>query len=483
MSVAVVLGVGVLGGVGAVARFLLDGAVARAARASVPVRHARRQPQRRARARRARRRGARAATRYGSPAPACSARTRRSRRGCSSRTGSPRTASSRSRVRRTSSSASSLGLAAACARPHARERRCERRLPQADDLLRRARPRATARSLADALLDLFARHGLQPACCCAASRASALKHHLRTDRLLTLSEDLPLVAVAVDERARDRGALPEVRGCSRDGLVTLERARLRTEALAAPAPGARGDASSPSTSAAGPQRPAPGLRGRRRAACAATASPARPCCSASTAPPRRSASARAFFGRNADVPLMVVAVGDGARDRRRAAPSSRDAARRPLATLERVRVCKRDGALLAEPRLPAPTRRARRLAEAHGLRRRAAPHGGRPLHAQLVRAPARGGRGAARRALRGIWGYHGDHAPHGDRLLAAPPPRAGRDGRRRPPERIARWFRSSTSSPRETGLVTSELVPAFRAVGGGERRGGLRLASPAEPPP
>ena len=39
-----------------------------------------------------------------------------------------------------------------------------------------------------------------------------LKHHLRTDRLLTLSEDLPLVSVAVDTRAGSRISLEEVTG-------------------------------------------------------------------------------------------------------------------------------------------------------------------------------------------------------------------------------------------------------------------------------
>ena len=43
------------------------------------------------------------------------------------------------------------------------------------------------------------------------------KHHLRTDRLLTLSEDLPLVAVAVDTRERDRGRA--ARTCSRSAAT------------------------------------------------------------------------------------------------------------------------------------------------------------------------------------------------------------------------------------------------------------------------
>ena len=54
-----------------------------------------------------------------------------------------------------------------------------------------------------------------------------VKHHLHTDRLLTLSEDLPIVSVAVDARARIEAPLDEVVALSGDGLITLERARMR----------------------------------------------------------------------------------------------------------------------------------------------------------------------------------------------------------------------------------------------------------------
>ncbi len=53
-----------------------------------------------------------------------------------------------------------------------------------------------------------------------------LHQRLRTDRLLTLSEDLPIVSVAVDERARIEAVLGEVGGLGFEGLVTLERARM-----------------------------------------------------------------------------------------------------------------------------------------------------------------------------------------------------------------------------------------------------------------
>ena len=51
---------------------------------------------------------------------------------------------------------------------------------------------------------------------------------MSTGRLLTLSEDLPLVAVAVDTRDRIEAALREVNELRFDGLVTLERARMLT---------------------------------------------------------------------------------------------------------------------------------------------------------------------------------------------------------------------------------------------------------------
>ena len=50
------------------------------------------------------------------------------------------------------------------------------------------------------------------------------KHRLKTQRLLTLSEDLPIVSVAVDTRQRIDQLLPQVTAVMGDGLITLERA-------------------------------------------------------------------------------------------------------------------------------------------------------------------------------------------------------------------------------------------------------------------
>ena len=78
--------------------------------------------------------------------------------------------------------------------------------------------------------------------------------------------------------------------------------------------------------------------------------------------------------------------------------------------------------------------------------------------------------------LRGMWGYHGDHAPHGDRLLQV--------RRHVPvctividrPDRIARSFQIIDEITATHGLVTSEMVPAARAMSEAHMRGGLRLA-------
>jgi len=96
-----------------------------------------------------------------------------------------------------------------------------------------------------------------------------------------------------------------------------------------------------------------------------------------------------------------------------------------------------------------------------------AEHAGHPLYVQLARRLLQAGAAGAT-ALRGIWGYHGDH------LLAL--------RRRVPvltvvvdtPTRIRRWFQIVDELTDQTGLVTCEMVPAFRA---GDRRGGLRLSS------
>jgi PII-like signaling protein len=96
----------------------------------------------------------------------------------------------------------------------------------------------------------------------------------------------------------------------------------------------------------------------------------------------------------------------------------------------------------------------------------AALHDGQPVHRAIVRRLRAAGISGAT-TQRGIWGFHGDHAPHGDRLLQL--------GRHVPavtvvidsPERIATAFTVIDELTAEQGLVTSETVPAIRLAGAG----------------
>ena len=52
-----------------------------------------------------------------------------------------------------------------------------------------------------------------------------LRHHLRTDEQLSLSEDLPVAVIAVDTTHAITGLLDQVTAIQKRGLLTVERAR------------------------------------------------------------------------------------------------------------------------------------------------------------------------------------------------------------------------------------------------------------------
>jgi PII-like signaling protein len=340
------------------------------------------------------------------------------------------------------------------------------------------RKRHGGRLVADALLDLYGRHEIASSILLRGMAGFGLKHHLRTDSLLSLSEDLPAVAIAVDGRERIEAVLDEAAHISAAGLVTLERARMLTGELASVTLPEELDEATKLSVYLGRQERIGGqsafvavceLLHRHGVAGASTLLGVD-----GTAHGQRQRAR--FFSRNADVPVMVVAVGAGERIAG-VLPQLGAMLTRPLVTLERVRVCKRDGRLLARPH-PLPG------TDEHGLAMwqrltvftsESALHHGRPVHRAIVGQLRRSGASGAT-TVRGIWGYHGDHATHGDRLLQL--------GRHVPavttvidtPERIAECFAIIDELTAEHGLVTSEMVPAMRTNGGGEGRGGLRLA-------
>lgn len=334
------------------------------------------------------------------------------------------------------------------------------------------RDRVGGRFVADAFSEIYARHELRCSLVMRGAEGFGAKHRLRTDRLLSLSEDLPIVSVAVDTRPRIEAAMREVDAVAFDGLVTLERARMLTAPPAAAGlPGDLREAAKLTVYLGRHERV--GALPAHQAAVALLH--ARGVAGATVLlgvdgtvhGVRHRAS---FFGRNAGVPLMVIAIAAGEHVAA-VLPELHALLPGAVVTLERVRICKRDGQLLAAPRhLPEQDGSGRdvwqKLMVYAGEQSR---YGDRPLSGQLLRALRQAG-GAGATTIRGIWGYHGGHPPHGDTLWQL--------RRRVPvvtvivdrPHRIRELFAVVDEITSQTGLVTSEIVPGHRA-------GGLRLAA------
>lgn len=320
--------------------------------------------------------------------------------------------------------------------------------------------------VADALLDLYGRHEVATSVLMRGTEGFGARQHRRTDRSLTLSEDLPLVAVAVDARSRIEALLGEAVRLTRSGLVTLERARMLTGDLG-PLP-LRDDLNETTklTIYLGRQERVYRVPAfiavcdllHRRGIAGATALIGVD----GTAHGQRQRAA--FFGRNAETPMMVISVGSGEQISR-VLPELGGLLRRPLLTLERIRICKRDGERFATP-AAMPGTDETGMALWHKLMvytSEAAQCEGQPIHRAIVRRLRAAGIAGAT-TVRGVWGFHGDHAPHGDRLFQL--------GRRVPavtivvdtPERIATAFNVIDELTAQQGLVTSETVPAMRAA-------------------
>jgi len=341
------------------------------------------------------------------------------------------------------------------------------------------RHRTDEQFVADALLDLYGRAEVEVSVMLRGAEGFGLKHRLRTDRLLTLSEDLPLVSVAVDTRPRIESILDEVVALKRHGLITLERARMLSGEITRVAFPEELHEATKLTVYVGRAEQVYGVPAfiaicdllHRRGIAGATTLLGVDGTSYGVRQRAR------FFGRNTDVPMMIIAVG-ASEQITRVLPELGGLLRRPLLTLERIRVCKRDGQLLSPP-TPLPSVDEQGLAMWQKLMIYAseqARYGRSPLHVALIRR-LRESRASGATCVRGVWGFHGDHAPHGDRLLQL--------RRHVPivtividtPDGIARSFEIVDEMTDEAGLVTSEMVPAVAALTEGERpRGGLRLA-------
>ncbi|MCA1680371.1 MAG: DUF190 domain-containing protein [Actinobacteria bacterium] len=341
------------------------------------------------------------------------------------------------------------------------------------------RDRAHGRFLADALLDLYARERFLASVALRGVEGFDSRQVLQTGRLLSLSEDLPYVTVAVDTRERIQRALPEVEDLCDRGLVTLERGRKITGDIAELELEAKAHESIKLTVLVGRGERADGRLAyqavvalmRERGVDGATAF-------LGVDGTAHGVRERArFFARNAGVPVVVVAAGP-APAIAAIVPALTGMLERPLLLLERVRVCKVSGTRLATPsELPETDPSGLPLWQKLSVHApEYARHHGQPLYSALIASLRQAGAPGAT-ALRGFWGYQGDQAPHGDGLLS---PR-----RRVPvvvtvidtPDQTRRWFEVVDELTSEFGLVTSELVPAASAATAGRNASALRLAT------
>lgn len=340
------------------------------------------------------------------------------------------------------------------------------------------RTRTGGRFLADAQLDVFGRHEIATSILLRGASGFGLKHRLRTDRLLTLSEDLPVVSIAVDTRARIEAVLEELRGLDTRGLTTLERARmLRGELGPVVLPEQLNEATKLTVYLGRQERvhrtPAFVAVCRLLQRSGIDGATVFLGVDGTSHGHRRRAK---FFGRNADVPVMVIAVGPGAKVAA-ALPELGSLLRRPMVTLERVRVCKSGGELRQVPHaLPGHDENGLTIWQKLMVyTSERTLHEGAPVHRELIRRlRASEARGVT--VLRGIWGFQGTHPPHGDRMWQL--------GRHVPvctvivdtPERMATSFEIVDELTAEHGVVTSEMVPALAATAPDTTWGGLRLA-------
>jgi PII-like signaling protein len=334
--------------------------------------------------------------------------------------------------------------------------------------------------VSDVLLGLYEQHRIASSIVLRGIGGFGTGRHFRTDESLTLSEDPPVVVVAVDTRQAIEAVLDPVLAIKQRGLLTLERARLLRDGIGPLELPDNVNEAVKLTVYVGRKERVYGvpayiaicdLMYRRQVAGASVFLGVD-----GTAHGQRQRAR--FFGRNPDVPVMVVAVGSGERIAR-VLPELGGLLRRPMITVERVRVCKRDGELLERPHaLPG--------FDEHGLpmwqklmiyTSESAHHNRAPIHRGLLQQLRKRKAPDGATVIRGIWGFHGDHQPHGDKLLAlsrdVPVVTVIVDT----PDNIAECFDVIDELTRDEGLVTSEMVPALVSDEGDNGQGRPPMAN------
>jgi PII-like signaling protein len=338
------------------------------------------------------------------------------------------------------------------------------------------RDRVGGAFVADALFDVYERHQTHASVLLRGIEGFGRRSRL-TDRMLTLSEALPLASVAVDRPERIDQVLPDVARVAQHGVITLERAllmqgghldglpaeRRRSRVLKLTVYGGRAIRSGGQAGYVG------AIDLLRR--CGASAASVLLGVDGTLHGERRRAR---FFARNENVPLMLLAVGDDAAIGR-ALPGIRGLIEGAVATVEQVQLCKSAGAQVSDPEEIAaqdptgvPIWQKLMIHSEEQAR-----YGKHPMYRELIRKVHEAG-GAGATVLRGVRGFYAEHEPFFDRVLTL---------RRNVPVHVvildtpdhmrAAWpiVDELTS---ESGIVTSELVPASHGIA--SARGSPQLA-------
>jgi PII-like signaling protein len=271
-----------------------------------------------------------------------------------------------------------------------------------------------------AVMDACARRGVRAAALMRGAEGFGGKHRLRTDRLLSLSEDTPLLAVAVGDAESIEGLAAEVQELAGEGLLVLETTTTRpattsAAVVAGPVVGAPGDG-------LGADRVKVAIWGPRTG-------PTSPHLGAVAALRRHGAESATvllgvdgvlegerrrarFIAGNRGVPAMTVGV--GTRAAIDAALSELDGAAH-LVTVESVapnshmdRVSRHTSA--GDTASDEATRVTLVTSEV-------ASRGSHPAYVEFIHQLRREGAAGAT-AQRGAWGFRGEGEPHGDRVLA-----------------------------------------------------------------
>jgi PII-like signaling protein len=288
--------------------------------------------------------------------------------------------------------------------------------------------------LEDAVMDACARRGVEAAVLLRGVEGFGVKHLLRTERLLSLSEDQPLVAIAVGETEVVEGLAGEVRALAAEGLLTLEE--VGKAGLGSPGDVVKATLWGPRRGAGSPHFDAVAALKRHGADSATVLLGVDGVLEGE----RRRAR---FVAGNRDVPALTVAVGE--RGAIEAAVAEVEGAH--LVTVEGVERNLRYSTVSLHGEAERITLVTSEIAQC----------GARPLYVALIHELRRSGAAGAT-ALRGVWGFRGGGEPHGDRVLAlrrdVPLIVETVDA----PERAERWGELALSLAGEDDLVHAQSV-------------------------